>query len=129
MRIENPLLALYKGYGVFQSREDFSDSLGALELSYRRCRVRKIFFHVREGNSIRTRSSVRTRRHVRARRSVRAKNFVRARSSVRTRSERETPSERDADAADYEAGHSDAEFNEAAYPLAAGLDADCSCLK
>ena len=133
MRIENPLLALYKGYGVFQSREDFSDSLGALELayrrcsgmildnstyhcgalelSYRRCRVRKIFFHAR------------------ARRSVRAGNFVRARSSVRTRSERETPSERDADAADYEAGHSDAEFNEAAYPLAAGLDADCSCLK
>ena len=44
-------------------------------------------------------------------------------------SERETPSERDADAADYEAGHSDAEFNEAAYPLSAGLDADCSCLK
>ena len=43
-------------------------------------------------------------------------------------SERETPSERDADAADYEAGHADAEFNEAAYPLAAGLDADCSCL-
>ena len=28
VRIENPLLALYKGYGVFQSREDFSDSLG-----------------------------------------------------------------------------------------------------
>ena len=44
-------------------------------------------------------------------------------------SERDAPSERDADAADYEAGHSDAEFNEAAYPLAAGLDADCSCLK
>ena len=44
-------------------------------------------------------------------------------------SERESPSERDADAADYEAGHADAEFNEAAYPLAAGLDADCSCLK
>ncbi len=44
-------------------------------------------------------------------------------------SEREIPSERDADAADYEAGHSDAEFNEAAYPLSAGLDADCSCLK
>ena len=44
-------------------------------------------------------------------------------------SERDAPSERDADAADYESGHSDAEFNEAAYPLAAGLDADCSCLK
>ena len=44
-------------------------------------------------------------------------------------SERETPSERDADAADYEAGHADAEFNETAYPLSAGLDADCSCLK
>ena len=44
-------------------------------------------------------------------------------------SEREAPSERDADAADYEAGHADAEFNEAAYPLAAGLDADCSCLQ
>ena len=44
-------------------------------------------------------------------------------------SEREALSERDADAADYEAGHSDAEFNEAAYPLSAGLDADCSCLK
>ena len=29
MRIENPLLAL-QGYEVFQSREDFSDSLGAL---------------------------------------------------------------------------------------------------
>ena len=43
-------------------------------------------------------------------------------------SEREASSERDADAADYEAGHADAEFNEAAYPLAAGLDADCSCL-
>ena len=43
--------------------------------------------------------------------------------------ERETPSERDADAADYEAGHADAEFNEAANPLAAGLHADCSCLK
>ena len=27
VRIENPLLALYRGYGVFQSREDFSDSL------------------------------------------------------------------------------------------------------
>ncbi len=27
MRIENPLLALYRD-GVFQSREDFSDSLG-----------------------------------------------------------------------------------------------------
>gem|GEM_PF-5073268 len=55
----------------FQSREDFSDSLGALELSYRRCRVRKIFFHVREGNSIRTRSSVRTGNSVRAGNSVR----------------------------------------------------------
>ena len=44
-------------------------------------------------------------------------------------SEREVPSERDADAADYEAGHADAEFNEAAYPLASGLDTDCSCLK
>lgn len=40
MRIENPLSALLWGYGVFQSREDFSDSLGALELAYRRCRVR-----------------------------------------------------------------------------------------
>ncbi len=50
-------------------------------------------------------------------------------SERETPSEREIPSERDADAADYEAGHSDAEFNEAAYPLAAGLDADCSCLK
>lgn len=49
-------------------------------------------------------------------------------TSERDASERETPSERDADAADYEAGHADAEFNEAAYPLAAGLDADCSCL-
>lgn len=49
--------------------------------------------------------------------------------SGKTPSEREVPSERDADAADYEAGHSDAEFNEAAYPLAAGLHADCSCLK
>ena len=28
---------LVYGYGVFQSREDFSDSLGALELAYRRC--------------------------------------------------------------------------------------------
>ena len=82
MRIEDPLLALYKGYGVFQSREDFSDSLGALELAYRRCsgmildnstyhcgalelayrrcRVRKIFFHVRAGSSVKTGSSVRT---------------------------------------------------------------------
>ena len=34
MRIENPLLALYYGYGVFQSREDFSDSLGAGENVY-----------------------------------------------------------------------------------------------
>ena len=50
-------------------------------------------------------------------------------SERETPSEREIPSERDADAADYEAGHSDAEFNEAAYPLSAGLHADCSCLK
>lgn len=28
---------LVYGYGVFLSREDFSDSLGALELAYRRC--------------------------------------------------------------------------------------------
>ncbi len=33
MRIENPLLALYKGYGVFQSREDFSDSLRGINKS------------------------------------------------------------------------------------------------
>ena len=50
-------------------------------------------------------------------------------SEGETPSEREAPSERDADAADYEAGHADAEFNEAVNPLAAGLDADCSCLK
>lgn len=49
-------------------------------------------------------------------------------SERETLSELEAPSERDADAADYEAGHADAEFNEAAYPLATGLDADCSCL-
>ena len=30
MRIENPLLALYRD-GVFQSREDFSNSLGGAE--------------------------------------------------------------------------------------------------
>lgn len=110
MRIENPLLALYKGYGVFQSREDFADSLRGEPA----------------GTSL-----------IGAAESERYSSMSErdAPSERETLSERETPSERealserDADAADYEAGHSDADFNEAAYPLAAGLDADCSCLK
>ena len=104
MRIENPLLALYKGYGVFQSREDFSDSLGGEPA----------------GTSLI--GAVESERYY--------SMSERETSSKREApSELEVPSERDADAADYEAGHADAEFNEAAYPLSAGLDADCSCLK
>ena len=115
MRIENPLLALYRGTEYFSLARTF----------------RTVWGRQPAGTSLigaaeSERYSSTSERDAPSERKLREREAPSERDAP---SERETPSERDADAADYEAGHADAEFNEAAYPLAAGLDADCSCLK
>ena len=121
MRIENPLSALYRGTEYFSLVRTFRTVWGgALELAYRRCSGmildNSTYYCGPLELALLALQSQKSERY-----SSMSKRYA--------PSEREVPSERDADAADYEAGHSDAEFNEAAYPLAAGLDADCSCLK
>ena len=110
MRIENPLRALYRGTEYFSLARTFRTVWGE---------VARWNWPIGAAESERYSSM-----------SERDATSERDTPSEReTPSECDAPSERDADAADYEAGHADAEFNEAAYPLAAGLDADCSCLK
>ena len=122
MRIENPLSALYRGTEYFSLARTFrtvwgrqpagTSLIGAAESERYSSTSERDAPSERETPSERDAPSERE-----------------SPSERDAPSERESPSERDADAADYEAGHADAEFNEAAYPLAAGLDADCSCLK
>ena len=110
MRIENPLLAFYRGTEYFSLVRTFRTVWGGEPAGTNLI-----------GAAESERYSSMSERD--------APSELETPSERETSSEREVLSERDADAADYEAGHSDADFNEAAYPLAAGLDADCSCLK
>lgn len=128
MRIENPLRAFYRGTEYFSLVRTFRTVWG-------RCPAGTSLIGAAESERYSSTSELGAQSELdapseRETPSERDDSSERETPSERdASSERESPSERDADAADYEAGHADAEFNEAAYPLAAGLDADCSCLK
>ena len=121
---------MYRGTEYFSLARTFRTVWGALELAYRRCSgmiLDNSTYHCGAAGTSLIGAAESERYSSMSERDAPSERETL--SERETPSEREVPSERDADAADYEAGHADAEFNEAAYPLAAGLDADCSCLK